>query len=142
MMSLYDVPLLKIPVDGEGGSNVIRNLKECSKDISSLMIWTDCDREGEAIGFDVIDAIGKESLDIYRAKFSALTKKDIEDAIDNLVKPQKSLSDAVKVRQEVDLRIGASFTRFQTLALKKELPNEKSVLSYGSCQFPTLGFVV
>ena len=81
------------------------------------MIWTDCDREGEAIGYDVIEAIGKESLEIYRAKFSALTKQDIEDAIDNLVKPQKSLSDAVKVRQEVDLRIGASFTRFQTLAL-------------------------
>ena len=43
------------------------------------MIWTDCDREGEAIGFDVMDIVDKnKSLDVYRAKFSALTKKDIE----------------------------------------------------------------
>ena len=90
----------------------ISNLKEAAKDATTVYLASDDDREGEAIGYDVIEAIGKESLEIYRAKFSALTKQDIEDAIDNLVKPQKSLSDAVKVRQEVDLRIGASFTRF------------------------------
>jgi len=77
------------------------------------MIWTDCDREGEAIGFDVIDVINsKRKVDVFRAKFSALTKHDIEHAITNLVRPQKSLAEAVRVRQEVDLRVGASFTRF------------------------------
>lgn len=48
------------------------------------------------------------------------------------------------MRQQLDLRIGAAFTRFLTLGLKKLSPNidDKSVISYGSCQFPTLGFVV
>jgi DNA topoisomerase-3 len=55
--------------------------------------------------------------------------------------PDKNLSDAVEARQELDLRIGASFTRFQTLLLQKGY-SIKGVVSYGPCQFPTLGFVV
>ena len=48
------------------------------------------------------------------------------------------------MRQEIDLRIGASFTRFQTLTIRDALPHCDSigVLSYGPCQFPTLGFIV
>lgn len=40
--------------------------------------------------------------------------------------------------------LGASFTRFQTLRLQKIFPQSLSdqLISYGSCQFPTLGFVV
>lgn len=38
----------------------------------------------------------------------------------------------------------AAFTRFQTLRLQKVFPNSLGdmLISYGSCQFPTLGFVV
>ncbi|KFM57980.1 DNA topoisomerase 3-alpha, partial [Stegodyphus mimosarum] len=54
------------------------------------------------------------------------------------------MNDAVNVRRELDLRIGAAFTRFQTLRLKKVFPDilGNQLISYGSCQFPTLGFVV
>lgn len=40
--------------------------------------------------------------------------------------------------------LGASFTRFQTLRLQKVFPTVLSdkLISYGPCQFPTLGFVV
>ena len=40
--------------------------------------------------------------------------------------------------------LGAAFTRFQTLRLQKIFPNvlADQLISYGSCQFPTLGFVV
>lgn len=39
---------------------------------------------------------------------------------------------------------GAAFTRFQTLRLQKIFPQvlAEQLISYGSCQFPTLGFVV
>jgi DNA topoisomerase-3 len=60
-----------------------------------------------------------------------------------LTPPNKFFKEAVSVRQEMDLRIGASFTRFQTLALRQILgPQNKMILSYGPCQFPTLGLVV
>lgn len=61
-----------------------------------------------------------------------------------MTEPNKYLADAVKARQEIDLRIGASFTQLQTLSFKDVLfgNNTGKVLSYGPCQFPTLGFVV
>lgn len=42
------------------------------------------------------------------------------------------------------MHTGAAFTRFQTLRLQKVFSNvlSDSLISYGSCQFPTLGFVV
>jgi DNA topoisomerase-3 len=44
---------------------------------------------------------------------------------------------------ELDLRIGASFTRLQTLYLRQKFPRmANELVSYGSCQFPTLGFIV
>ena len=49
---------------------------------------------------------------------------------------------AVAARIELDLRIGAAFTRWQTLQLQGIAGLENQVISYGSCQFPTLGFVV
>lgn len=53
------------------------------------------------------------------------------------------LVNAVTARIELDLRIGASFTRLQTLQLQSLSENlSQAVISYGSCQFPTLGFVV
>ena len=113
MESLYDTPLLKRP--NEGQANVVENLALASKNVDHLVIWTDCDREGEAIGFDIVDlckGYANPSLKVHRAHFSALTKQDIEKAANNLVPPNPHLADAVSVRQEIDLRIGASFTRF------------------------------
>lgn len=50
---------------------------------------------------------------------------------------------AVAARIELDLRIGSSFTRLQTLQLQSlDEQLERQIVSYGSCQFPTLGFVV
>lgn len=83
-------------------------------------------------------------LQVFRAKFSEITPVAINRAISNLIQPDKRQSDAVDVRSELDLRIGAAFTRFQTMRLQKRFPNvlADKLISYGSCQFPTLGFVV
>jgi DNA topoisomerase-3 len=133
----------------ESNLDVVKSLKSISKDIDELILWTDCDREGEAIGFEVVDVCQavRPKIKILRAHFSALTKEDIERATQNLVPPNKYLADAVTTRSEIDLRIGASFTRLQTLSFKEIFfgnytNNAKQILSYGPCQFPTLGFVV
>ena len=122
--------------------------------INTLILWLDCDREGENIAFEVIEIINSlniHNLQILRASFSAITKRDVVNAMNNLAPPNKNLSDAVEIRQKIDLIIGASFTRIQTLTLKDvfqqknvniQQSNNKSVISYGPCQFPTLNFIV
>ena len=62
-----------------------------------------------------------------------------------MVPPDLRQHQAVEVRRELDLRIGAAFTRFQTQKIQQAIEvvrNEKNIVSYGSCQFPTLGFIV
>ncbi|KAL7670632.1 hypothetical protein ACOME3_005565 [Neoechinorhynchus agilis] len=121
---------------------LLREARFCQK----LIVWTDCDREGENIGFQVIDVCvqGNRSLQIYRARFSEITDQSIHRAISSLSQPERSVSEAVDARKELDLRIGAAFTRLQTLRLQKTFSSSLGdcLISYGSCQFPTLGFVV
>ena len=74
----------------------------------------DCDREGEAIAFEVINICknANRNLIFRRAHFSALTQGDIRRSINNLRDPDIRLAKAVEARSEIDLRIGAAFTRF------------------------------
>ena len=83
-------------------------------------------------------------LRVMRAKFSEITRPSIDRAMRQLTNVDENVSDAVDCRQELDLRIGAAFTRFQTMRLQKMFPQSLSdkLISYGSCQFPTMGFVV
>ncbi|XP_027777253.1 DNA topoisomerase 3-alpha [Marmota flaviventris] len=126
--------------------DIKKTLERETRQCQALVIWTDCDREGENIGFEIIHVCKavKPGLQVLRARFSEITPRAVRTACENLTEPDQRVSDAVDVRQELDLRIGAAFTRFQTLRLQKIFPEvlAEQLISYGSCQFPTLGFVV
>ncbi|XP_056643172.1 DNA topoisomerase 3-alpha [Diorhabda sublineata] len=143
-VSLFDAPITKVCT--ENYQNIKKTLEREIRFCDGLIIWTDCDREGENIGFEIIKVCTdvKPNIRIYRAKFSEITAASIQRALRTLGQPNKNISDAVDVRQELDLRTGAAFTRLQTLRLQKVFPQKLSdkLISYGSCQFPTLGFVV
>ena len=89
------------------------------------------------------------------------THRQIHNAAQHPVELDRRQADAVEARIILDLKVGAAFTRLQTLVLQGRVPKlaeEKSIVSYGKrpsriesyfhlysvgpCQFPTLGFVV
>ncbi|KAL3089882.1 hypothetical protein niasHT_022514 [Heterodera trifolii] len=120
-----------------------------------ILLWLDCDREGENICFEVIDAVRKEMcrakglteeefMDrVFRARFSSITAKEIKRAMADLGKPNFSVSQAVLVRQELDLRIGCAFTRFLTTHFRHGYCDfDDNYVSLGPCQTPTLAFCV
>uniref|UniRef100_A0A0N5A5K3 DNA topoisomerase n=1 Tax=Parastrongyloides trichosuri TaxID=131310 RepID=A0A0N5A5K3_PARTI len=148
--TLFDAPIEQFII--ENMKNIEFTLRDYSMQSDILVIWTDCDREGENIGGEIEKTCLKYNrrLDVYRARFSEITPHAIRHALNNLVRLDKNQIIAVDCRTELDLRIGAAFTRLQTLYLRKkhgdllhQLSGEGTcVISYGSCQFPTLGFVV
>ncbi|RNF06039.1 putative DNA topoisomerase III [Trypanosoma rangeli] len=123
---------------------VKRNLEALGRRAAVLVLWMDCDREGENICFEVMQVVQavNRGIRVCRAHFSALTKRDLFLAVRNLKVPNRALSDAVEARQEIDLRIGAVFSRFQTIKFRDSFSGMPRVLSFGPCQIPTLGFVV
>ena len=152
-------------------------LRDLSRRASALILWLDCDREGEAISDEVRTVclkgnprLGQQNR-IYRAKFSTVLPGEIRRALRTLGRVNENFVQAVQLRSEHDLRVGAvsaidffcmlilpasisyteidipemqAFTRFQTLRLQKKFDGfqDSGVVSYGPCQFPTLGFVV
>jgi DNA topoisomerase-3 len=127
-------------------SGIKKTLEREVRNCQHLVLWTDGDREGENIAFEIMQVCRavKRNIQVHRARFSEITSQSIHTAAQRLTIVDLKASAAVDARRELDLRIGCAFTRFQTRHLQKVFPDilGEQVISYGPCQFPTLGFVV
>uniref|UniRef100_A0A915D2I2 DNA topoisomerase n=1 Tax=Ditylenchus dipsaci TaxID=166011 RepID=A0A915D2I2_9BILA len=149
-IQLYDCPVRKIECNPKLKMN--KYLAEEANGCDFLVLWLDCDLEGENICFEVMNAVQKTMeknkrvagsfIDkVYRARFSSL--KDIETAMDHLIKPNLKQSQSVDAKKELDLRIGVASSRFLTSYLRKRnRDRDIKLVSYGPCQTPTLAFCV
>jgi DNA topoisomerase-1 len=145
---LIDAELIKEPTD----KNVVKAIKKVAKEADELVIATDFDREGELIGLEALEEMldanpklgSREgtrdgTLKIKRARYSALTKEEIERAFGDLDEFSYPLANAGAARQDIDLLWGATLTRAVSLATRRFGSN---FLSVGRVQSPTLGLVV
>src|SRR5688500_9686054 len=143
---LIDAPLVPEPTD----KNVVKAVRKLGKDADSVVIATDFDREGELIGLEAL----REAVDvrpegagaelaarppIKRARYSALTKDEIERAFSELDQLDYDLAYAGAARQDIDLIWGATLTRAVSLASRRFGSN---FLSVGRVQSPTLALIV
>ena len=134
----------QITIDADKKS-IAKNIQDQARYAGTLFIWTDCDREGEHIGMEVVNEArkGNPNIIIKRARFSNTERGHVIHAAQHPIELDERAAKAVSARIELDLRIGAAFTRLQTQQLQRLTPNlAEKIISYGSCQFPTLGFVV
>ena len=84
-----------------------------------MVLWLDCDKEGENICYEVLDICkknipnSKKVQRVYRAKFSSIASKDIKEAFNQLKhEPNFNESVSVDARQVLDLKIGVAFSRY------------------------------
>ncbi len=129
------------PVPKVTAKPFVQSLLEVAKGIDEVTIATDYDREGELIGVEALDIIKQVAPEatVKRARFSALAKRDIEQAFANLAEVDYHLADSAASRQLVDLAWGATLTRFISLASQQK---GKDFLSIGRVQSPTLAVLV
>ncbi len=145
---LIDAELIKEPTD----KNVVKAIRKVAKEADELVIATDFDREGELIGLEALQEMldanpelgTREEADagtlrIKRARYSALTKEEIERAFNELDELSYPLANAGAARQDIDLLWGATLTRAVSLASRRFGSN---FLSVGRVQSPTLGLIV
>ena len=116
-----------------------------------VLLWLDNDISGENIWFQIIELILEflpeiNPNNILRAEFSSLASPDIQKAYKNISKyPNHHVSEGFDIRDIIDLRLGKSFTNFQSRKIKKIFGNKSKIrgqYSYGPCIFPTLYFWV
>ncbi len=132
---VYVKPEKKVDPSAKKIMNALRDL---AATVDEIVVATDYDREGELIGVEAIEGAGTDKP-LKRAKFSALTKGEIERAFSELAEVDHKLASAAETRQLIDLAWGASLTRFISLTSGQL---GKEFLSVGRVQSPTLALIV
>ena len=150
----FHLPVVKKEESTSSKLRVIDHLRALAGESDHLVLWLDCDSEGENIAHEVI-AITRQAIInnnnnnanekiIHRARFSAISPEALRNAFISLEDPDPALSKSVDCRQELDLRIGVALTRLLTWrcvgVARKLLGPATRVISYGPCQTPALSF--
>jgi len=153
----FTLPVTKKEESTTSKLRVVDHLKALAGDSSHLVLWLDCDAEGENIAHEVIavcrraifskaSSLGDDATRVHRAKFSAITPKALQDSFSSLEEPDPHLSKSVDARQELDLRIGVALTRLLTWKCvgiaRQRFSSSTRMISYGPCQTPALSFCV
>lgn len=136
-VNLIDAPIGKVPIH----KKIIQALKKLADSTDQIIIATDYDREGELIGYDAWQLVEEKNTlaRVKRARFSAITETDINNAFSNPGRIDLNLAFAGRARQDIDLVWGAVLTRFISLA---SFQIKDKFLSVGRVQSPTLTLIV
>ncbi|QDU46232.1 DNA topoisomerase 1 [Symmachiella dynata] len=108
-------PLYIIPKEKK---KVVKELKDALKNAQELIIATDEDREGESIGWHLVELL-KPKVPVKRMVFSEITKSAIQAAIDNPREMDTDLVSAQETRRVLDRLYGY---RLSPLLWKKVAP--------------------
>ena len=134
---LLETPPLKRVTE----TGIVAALQSIVRGYDRVIIATDFDREGELIGQECLELLQKvhPKIRVERARYSALTRDEIERSFTNLQTLDTALAEAASARQEIDLVWGALLTRYLSLTAQQR---GRGFLSVGRVQTPTLALLV
>ncbi len=125
-------------------SKTLKEIKELAKKSDEIFIATDEDREGEAIGYHIAKAIGKDPEKLPRIVFHEITKNAIQKALDNPRTIDTNNFNAQQARRLLDrivgyklspllaskIQKGLSAGRVQSSALKIVIDREREIKAF------------
>ncbi|MCL2586897.1 MAG: type I DNA topoisomerase [Firmicutes bacterium] len=126
-------PKYSIPRDK---NETVKKIKDKAAKAKSVLIATDPDREGEAIGFHVAHILGLDPSLENRIAFNEITKKAVQEALQNPRTLDMDLFQAQQARRVLDRLVGYKLSPVVSKKIKK------SKLSAGRVQSVTLKLVV
>ena len=120
---------------------IVGTLQSIVRGFDRVIIATDFDREGELIGQECLELLLKvhPAIEVKRARYSALTRDEIEQSFAHPAEVDRALAAAAEARQEIDLVWGALLTRYLSLTADQR---GRGFLSVGRVQTPTLALLV
>src|SRR3954469_11158724 len=152
MGHIRDLPKSKLGVDVdndfeetyeslESRKKVLKELKDAAKDATEIYVATDPDREGEAIGWHLVQELKGKKRKFHRLTFNEITKKAVQDALKHPRAIDEKMVDAQRARRVLDrlvgykispllwdkVRRGLSAGRVQSVALKLVCDREREI---------------
>lgn len=127
-----DLPKSKLGIDIEndfaphyinirGKGPLIKELKKETKGIDRILLATDPDREGEAIGWHLVTALGLKDEKVKRITFNEITKSAVKEAIKNPRDIDMNLVDSQQARRILDRIVGYKISPFLWKKIKSGL---------------------
>lgn len=128
---------------------VAKELKSYMKEGTEVWIATDEDREGEAIGYHLLEILKVPKKDAKRIVFHEITKEAILEAMKNPRTIDENLFDAQQGRRVLDrlvgyklspliwtkIRYGLSAGRVQSVAVRLIVEKEREIEAFDSMEF-------
>src|SRR5947207_3951770 len=159
-----DLPLSRLGVDVENHfrpqyvvpkerKDVVKRLKDDARGKSSVLLATDPDREGEAIAWHLVAALGLDGdQQVNRIEFHEITKGAVQAAMQNPRGIDMDRVDAQQARRIVDrligypvstflgkkIRRGLSAGRVQSVAVRVVVDRESEILAFVPVEYWTL----
>lgn len=120
---------------------VVSELKKLVREVDTVWLATDEDREGEAISWHLFETLGLQGKDTRRITFNEITKPAILKAIESPREINKELVDAQQARRILDRLVGYELSpvlwkkvrpslsagRVQSVAVKLIVEREKEI---------------
>ncbi|KKU18998.1 MAG: topoisomerase protein [Candidatus Azambacteria bacterium GW2011_GWA2_45_90] len=166
-----DLPKSTLGVDVEGdfqpkyvipvkAKNRVKELKAEAKNAEGVILASDEDREGEAIAWHLVQALGldeqkvknKKQKIVERIVFHEITKSAIEEALENPREIDMNLVDAQQARRVLDrlvgyelspflwkkIRYGLSAGRVQSAAVRMIVDREREIQKFKPEEYHTI----